>query len=45
MCGTRQPGTVDAGVPGSVCYVRRGIRYTASTFPATDADFFKAPCK
>lgn len=40
-----EPGTVDAGVPGSVCYVRRGIRYTASTFPTTDADFFKAPCK
>jgi hypothetical protein len=40
-----EPGTVDAGVPGSVCYVRQGVRYTASTFPTDDSAFFKAPCK
>lgn len=40
-----EPGTVDPEFPGSVCYVRGGIRYTASTFPADDRDLFRAPCK
>lgn len=38
-------GTVDPGFPGAVCYVRRGLRYTAPTFPSNDDGFFTPPCR
>ncbi len=39
-----RPGTIDPTVPGSVCYVDRGKRYTLGQWTRGDAAFFTGPC-
>ncbi|MFN2521845.1 MAG: hypothetical protein ABR614_00815 [Mycobacteriales bacterium] len=39
-----RPGTIDPTVPGSICYVDRGRRYTLGQWTRSDPGFFTGPC-
>ncbi len=38
-------GTIDPAVPGRVCYVNGGLRYTPGSFPTEPQPFFQDPCR
>lgn len=39
-----RPGTIDPSVPGAICYVDRGRRYSLGSWPQTDPAFQTGPC-
>ncbi|MBC7372544.1 MAG: hypothetical protein H7323_00945 [Frankiales bacterium] len=40
----QRPGTIDPSVPGAVCYVDRGRRYSLGSWPKGDPAFRTGPC-
>lgn len=40
----QRPGTIDPSVPGAICYVDRGRRYSLGTWPRSDPAFRSGPC-
>jgi hypothetical protein len=40
----QRPGTIDPSVPGAICYVDRGRRYSLGTWRRSDPTFFSGPC-
>jgi hypothetical protein len=40
----QRPGTIDPSVPGAICYVDRGRRYTLGSWPRSDPAFRTGPC-
>jgi len=40
----QRPGTIDPSVPGAICYVDRGRRFSLGRWSRSDPAFFSGPC-